>query len=84
LTIVADGVTIRGLSIYGFNASPIKQQLGNLLIYDGVPKPATLTTPPGDIVISHRFPPPNTKRQQPPNDDFPFYERDVPTEKCCH
>jgi len=78
LTIVADGVTIRGLSIYGFNASPIKQQLGNLLIYDGVPKPATLTTPPGDIVISHRFPPPNTKRQQPPNDDFPFYERDVP------
>lgn len=78
LTIVADGVTIRGLSIYGFNASPIKQQLGNLLIYDGVPKPATLTTPPGDIVISHRFPPPNTKRQQPPNSSFPFYDRDVP------
>ena len=78
LTIVADGVTIRGLNLYGFNASPIKQQLGNLLIYDGVPKPVTLTTPPGDIVISHRFPPPNTKRQQPPNDDFPFYNRDVP------
>lgn len=78
LTIVADGVTIRGLSIYGFNASPIKQQLGNLLIYDGIPKPVTLTTPPGDIVISHRFPPPNTKRQQPPNSSFPFYDRDVP------
>ncbi|MGI8502169.1 MAG: OmpA family protein [Hassallia sp.] len=78
LTIVADGVTIRGLSIHGFNASPIKQQLGNLLIYDGVPKPVTLTTPPGDIVISHRFPPPNTKRQQPPNSSFPFYDRDVP------
>ncbi|MBW4633833.1 MAG: OmpA family protein [Iphinoe sp. HA4291-MV1] len=78
LTVVADGVSIRGLNLYGFNASPIKQQLGNLLIYDGVPKPVTLTTPPGDIVISHRFPPPNTKRQQPPNDDFPFYNRDVP------
>lgn len=78
LTIVADGVTIRGLSIYGFNASPVKQQLGNLLIYDGIPKPVTLTTPPGDIVISHRFPPPNTKRQQPPNSNFPFYDRDVP------
>jgi outer membrane protein OmpA-like peptidoglycan-associated protein len=78
LTIVADGVTIRGLSIYGFNASPLKQQLGNLLIYDGIPKPVTLTTPPGDIVISHRFPPPNTKRQQPPNSSFPFYNRDVP------
>ena len=78
LTIVADGVTIRGLSIYGFNASPVKQQLGNLLIYDGVPKPVTLTTPPGDIVISHRFPPPNTKRQQPPNGSSPFYDRDVP------
>ncbi|GAX42229.1 hypothetical protein NIES4075_32290 [Tolypothrix sp. NIES-4075] len=78
LTVVADGITIRGLSIYGFNASPIKQQLGNLLIYDGIPKPVTLTTPPGDIVISHRFPPPNTKRQQPPNSSFPFYDRDVP------
>jgi outer membrane protein OmpA-like peptidoglycan-associated protein len=78
LTVVADGVTIRGLNLYGFNASPIKQQLGNLLIYDGVPKPVTLTTPPGDIVISHRLPPPNTKRQQPPNDDFPFYQRNVP------
>ena len=78
LTIVADNVTVRGLSIYGFNASPLKQQLGNLLVYDGIPKPVTLTTPPGDIVISHRFPPPNTKRQQPPNSSFPFYDRDVP------
>jgi outer membrane protein OmpA-like peptidoglycan-associated protein len=78
LTIVADGITVRGLSLYGFNASPVKQQLGNLLIYDGIPKPVTLTTPPGDIVISHRFPPPNTTRQQPPNSNFPFYDRDVP------
>ncbi|MEM7553216.1 MAG: OmpA family protein [Cyanobacteria bacterium P01_A01_bin.84] len=77
-TVVADNITIRGLSIYGFNASPIKQQLGNLLIYDGVPKPVTLTTPPGDIVIAHRLPPPDTSRQRPPNDNFPFYERNVP------
>ncbi|KYC40148.1 cell envelope biogenesis protein OmpA [Scytonema hofmannii PCC 7110] len=78
LTVVADGITIRGLSLYGFTASPVKQQLGNLLIYDGKPKPATLTTPPGDIVISHPLPPPNTRQQQPPNDDFPFYEKNVP------
>ncbi|KAF3890885.1 OmpA family protein [Tolypothrix bouteillei VB521301] len=78
LTVVADGITIRGLNLYGFTASPIKQQLGNLLIYDGKPKPATLTTPPGDIVISHPLPPPNTSQQQPPNDDFPFYEKNVP------
>ncbi|MBW4669593.1 MAG: OmpA family protein [Cyanomargarita calcarea GSE-NOS-MK-12-04C] len=78
LTVVADGVTIRGLSLHGFNSSPIKQQLGNLLIYDGVPKPVTLTTPPGDIVIAHRFPPPDISRQQPPNSSFPFSDRDVP------
>ncbi|MDJ0677578.1 MAG: right-handed parallel beta-helix repeat-containing protein [Calothrix sp. MO_167.B42] len=77
LTVVADGITIRGLNLYGFNASPIKQQLGNVLIYDGVPKPVTLTTPPGDIVIAHRLPPPDISQQKPPNDNFPFYERDV-------
>ena len=77
LTVVADRITIRGLNLYGFNASPIKQQLGNLLVYDGVPKPVTLTTPPGDIVIAHRLPPPDTSQQQPPNDNFPFYDKDV-------
>ncbi len=77
LTVVADGITIRGLNLYGFNASPIKQILGNLA-FDTTPKPVTLTTPPGDIVIAHRNPPPDTKRQQPPNDTFPFYKRDVP------
>lgn len=78
LTVVADRIAIRGLNLYGFNASPIKQQLGNLLIYDGIPKPVTLTTPPGDIVIAHRLPPPDISQQRPPNDDFPFYDRDVP------
>ena len=77
LTVVADGITIRGLNLYGFNASPIKQILGNLA-FDTTPKPVTLTTPPGDIVIAHRNPPPDTKGQQPPNDTFPFYKRDVP------
>lgn len=77
LTIVADRIKVRGLNLYGFNASPIKQQLGNLLFYDDIPKPVTLTTPPGDIVIAHRLPPPDTSQQQPPNDDFPFYDRDV-------
>lgn len=77
LTVVADGVTIRGLNIYGFTSKPIKQILGNLA-FDTDPKPVTLTTPPGDIVIAHRFPPPDTSRQQPPNDDFPFRVSDVP------
>lgn len=68
LTIVADRTTIRGLSVYGFNPDPIKQQLGNLLIYDGIPKPATLTTPPGDIVIAHSIPPNDNQKDVPPKD----------------
>jgi outer membrane protein OmpA-like peptidoglycan-associated protein len=68
LTVVGDRTTIRGLSIYGFNPDPIKQQLGNLLIYDGIPKPATLTTPPGDIVIAHSIPPVDNQKDVPPKD----------------
>ncbi|MEO1432083.1 MAG: OmpA family protein [Cyanobacteria bacterium J06632_19] len=78
LTVVADNITIRGLNMYGFNAKPIKQQLGSGLIYDGKPEPATLTTPPGDIVIAHRLPPPDISQQKPPASNFPFRERDVP------
>lgn len=78
LTVVADDITIRGLNMYGFNAEPIKQQLGSALIYDGKPEPATLTTPPGDIVIAHRLPPPDISQQKPPARNFPFRERDVP------
>ncbi|AFY35579.1 OmpA family protein [Calothrix sp. PCC 7507] len=66
LTVVSDRTTIRGLNLYGFNAEPIKQQLGNLLVYDGVPKPTTLTTPPGDIVIAHSMPPNNNQKDVPP------------------
>ncbi len=78
LTVVADNITIRGLNLYGFNAEPIKQQLGSALIYDGKAEPATLTTPPGDIVIAHRNPPPDISQQKPPASNFPFRERDEP------
>ena len=47
LTIVADGVKIKGLSIYGFNA------------IESVPT----TTPSADIFISHQAPPPDTSQQ---------------------
>ncbi|HEY9807135.1 MAG TPA: hypothetical protein V6D04_11240, partial [Candidatus Obscuribacterales bacterium] len=62
LTVVADGVTIRGLSLYGFNS---RRQV-----------PAS--TPPADIFIAHRLPPPDTTQQQPPNASFPFGAEDKP------
>ncbi|AKG24397.1 cell envelope biogenesis protein OmpA [Calothrix sp. 336/3] len=62
LTVTADRVTIRGLSIYGFTSK------------HGV----TESTPPADIFISHRLPPPDTTEQQPPNADFPYYNRNTP------
>ncbi|HEY9613453.1 OmpA family protein [Allocoleopsis sp.] len=49
LTIVADNVTVRGLSIYGFG------KLGG----------ATLNTPPGDIVIDRGRPYPDVTTQPP-------------------
>ncbi|NEO33769.1 MAG: right-handed parallel beta-helix repeat-containing protein [Symploca sp. SIO3C6] len=62
LTIVADHVVVRGLSLYGFTSQ----------------HRATVFTPPADIFISHPLPPPNTTQQQPPASYFPFRERDVP------
>lgn len=62
LTIVADGVTVRGLSLYGFTEL----------------RGATLSTPPADIFIAHPSPPPDISQQQPPNQDFPFYESNLP------
>ncbi len=62
LTIVADGVTIRGLSIYGFNA------------IESVPT----TTPSADIFISHKSPPPDTSEQQQPAKFSPFYDSNRP------
>ncbi|MCX5935816.1 MAG: OmpA family protein [Pseudanabaena sp. LacPavin_0818_WC45_MAG_42_6] len=62
LTIVADGVTIKGLSIYGFNA------------IESVPT----VTPSADIFISHQAPPPDTTQQQQPAKFSPFYDSNRP------
>ncbi len=62
LTIVGDRVTVRGLSIHGFTAS----------------HRSTALTPPADIFISHRTPPPNTQKQQPPANFAPYYPDDIP------
>jgi outer membrane protein OmpA-like peptidoglycan-associated protein len=62
LTIVADGVTVRGLSIYGFKAV----------------NETTLATPPADIFIAHASPPPDISQQETPNYRFPFYPENVP------
>ena len=62
LTIVADGVTIRGLSIYGFNA------------IENVPT----VTPSADIFISHQAPPPDTTQHQQPAKFSPFYDSNHP------
>ncbi|NJK47866.1 right-handed parallel beta-helix repeat-containing protein [Candidatus Gracilibacteria bacterium] len=62
LTIVADNVTVKGLSIYGFASRHGR----------------TATTPPADIFIAHRLPPPDTSQQQPPDWNFSFRERDIP------
>lgn len=65
LTVVADGVTIRGLSLYGFTG----------------PAGSTLTTPPADIFIAHRNPPPSTTEQQPPFGNFPFLKKTFPRKR---
>jgi len=62
LTIVADGVTIKGLSLYGFNA------------IESVPT----STPSADIFISHKAPPPDTTQQQQPAKFSPFYDSNHP------
>ncbi|WP_271254633.1 OmpA family protein [Pseudanabaena sp. Chao 1811] len=62
LTITADRVTIRGLSLYGFNAS------------ENVPT----STPSADVFISHQAPPPDTSQQQYPATAAPFYDSNRP------
>jgi outer membrane protein OmpA-like peptidoglycan-associated protein len=62
LTITSDDVLIRGLSIYGFSSRHFE----------------TAVTPPGDIFISHRLPPPDTTQQQQPAKDFSFYDSNRP------
>lgn len=62
LTIAADRVVVRGLSLYGFTSS----------------HRATASTPPADIFIAHPLAPPNTQKQQPPANFSPFYSDDRP------
>lgn len=62
LTVVADNITIKGLSLYGFSSRYRK----------------TASTPAADIFIAHRLPPPDTSEQQIPNANFPFHHRDLP------
>ena len=56
LTIVSNGVTVRGLSIYGFRAAPRSTQ----------------TTPPADIFISNAVPPADASPLSPPISIFNF------------
>jgi Right handed beta helix region len=62
LTVVGDRITIRNLSLYGFTSQHGK----------------TATTPPADIFISHRLPPPDKTWQYHPEDSFPFRKADKP------
>lgn len=62
LTVTADGVTVRGLSLYGFSSIPR----------------VTASTPPADILIAHRLPPPDISQQKNPASTFSFSDRDIP------
>jgi outer membrane protein OmpA-like peptidoglycan-associated protein len=62
LTIVSSNVTVRGLSIYGFN--------------DDVDD--TERTPNADIFIAHRSAPPMTQKHPTPANFSPFYSDDIP------
>lgn len=62
LTLTADNITIRGLSLYGFTS-----QHG-----------LTESTPPADLFISHVAPPPDIRQQPIPASDAPFHRKDIP------
>ncbi|MEO1741478.1 MAG: OmpA family protein [Cyanobacteria bacterium J06629_9] len=62
LTIVTHDVTVRGLSIYGFTTD----------------HNATATTPPADIFIAHRLPPPDISEQVVPTRHFSFSDENIP------
>ncbi|HBE18475.1 MAG TPA: cell envelope biogenesis protein OmpA, partial [Cyanobacteria bacterium UBA11367] len=68
LTIVSDRVNIKGLSIYGF-----KEFKPSLVDPQGV----TLLTPPADIFIAHKAPPPTINPEKDPPHRFPFWEKDA-------
>jgi len=69
LTVAADDVTIRGLSLYGFTSNHEEPSLNT---------PNTPTTPPADIFIAHRLPPADIRKQRIPANFAPFYPDDLP------
>lgn len=62
ISIVASHVTVRGVSLYGFTAD----------------HETTAVTPPADIFIAHRLPPPDISEQAIPAQGFSFYDENVP------
>ncbi|MBM0741032.1 OmpA family protein [Phormidium sp. CLA17] len=69
LTVAADDVTIRGLSLYGFTSNHEEPSRAT---------PNTPTTPPADIFIAHRLPPADIRKQRIPANFAPFYPDDLP------
>lgn len=67
LTVEANNVTIRGLSLYGFTSDPQTTR-----------HQTTLSTPPADIFIAHRFAPPDIRKHPTPANFSPFYADDTP------
>ncbi len=72
-TVTADFVRISGFSLYGFTSTKGQFLLG-WLESTGF----TASTPPADIFIGHRLPPPNTSKQRPPANFAPYYPDDAP------
>ncbi|MBC7972901.1 MAG: cell envelope biogenesis protein OmpA, partial [Verrucomicrobia bacterium] len=64
LTVAADGITIRGLSLYGFTSTHRD----------------TASTPPADIFITHQLPPPDISKRPTPANFAPYYKDDVPAQ----
>ena len=65
LTVAANNITIRGLSLYGFTSN----------------HQYTASTPPADIFIAHRFPPPDIRKQPTPANFSPYYDDDYPQQR---
>jgi outer membrane protein OmpA-like peptidoglycan-associated protein len=63
ISILADDVSVKGLSIYGFCIDH---------------KGPTQDVPAGDIFISHQLPPPSTVQSQPPAANFPYRDSQLP------
>lgn len=65
LSVEADDITIRGLSLYGFTSEHQE----------------TASTPPADIFIAHRFAPPDIRKHPTPANFSPFYKDDIPARR---